>query len=134
MTAPSAPSAEDTPPPFAKRRQVEHAERAVRSVHVSVLKPNPTVEVTKHPLTASPTVLTVPAHAFASTASASPAAPVASAPPPAPTDGAGQDVNQQVAPDESESRVSQSTTPAKKGFWHRLNVFKRKNADAKEKQ
>jgi serine/threonine protein kinase len=70
----------------------------------------------------------------ADAATASPVGPTSSAatvvqpasPPP--------EVNQPVASDTPEPSASPSPTPAKKGFWHKLNVFKKKTADTKDKQ
>jgi eukaryotic-like serine/threonine-protein kinase len=64
-------------------------------------------------------------------------APVASAAPSAltaPIASVAQDADEPVAPVAAESVAPQDAPPAKRGFWSRLNVFKRKSADAKEKQ
>jgi eukaryotic-like serine/threonine-protein kinase len=65
-------------------------------------------------------------------------APVASATPlalTAPIASVAQDAAEPVAPAVApESAAPQEAPPAKRGFWSRLNVFKRKSADTKDKQ
>ena len=61
-----------------------------------------------------------------------PAAPALVVPAPV-VAGQAQTVSQPVAPDVPESTESPDATPAKKGFWSKLNVFKKRSADAKEK-
>jgi serine/threonine protein kinase len=63
-------------------------------------------------------------------------APVAASAPVVPASSAesqAQNVTQPVAPDVPESTESPDATPAKKGFWSKLNVFKKRGADAKDK-
>ena len=45
-----------------------------------------------------------------------------------------QDVNEPVSADATESGASQDPAPAKRHFWSKLNVFKKKKADENEKQ
>jgi len=70
-----------------------------------------------------------PAEITAPVAAATPApviAPIASVAP---------EAEEPVAPEPAEPVVAQDAPPpAKRGFWSKLNVFKKKNADAKEKQ
>jgi eukaryotic-like serine/threonine-protein kinase len=66
---------------------------------------------------------------LAQTATAAPAADVVE--PVAPDAVA---VVEPVAPNAPEPAAAQNTPPAKRGFWSKLNVFKKKSADAKEKQ
>jgi hypothetical protein len=46
----------------------------------------------------------------------------------------GQEVNQASAPEQAEAGVSPATTQKKRTFWNKLNVFKKKSLDTKEKQ
>jgi eukaryotic-like serine/threonine-protein kinase len=92
-----------TRPRLSKARQFMPAKRAIQAVATS-----PAASAPKE----------------AQTASAAPAAPVAS-----PT----QQVDNPVAPEAAEPAVPQETPTPKKSFWGKLNVFKKRSADTKEK-
>jgi tRNA A-37 threonylcarbamoyl transferase component Bud32 len=92
----------------ATRTVAQHLKSAARSVEIeAVVETSPAVEAQA----AQPSAATV--------------APKANPEP---------DVNTPVAADAAQSGASQDPTPAKKHFWSKLNVFKKKNADANEKQ
>jgi serine/threonine-protein kinase len=97
----------------AKRPVVQHAKRAA---------PPPAevgVVVEAAPVTEAPAV------AAAVNSSAPAAAPVASPEP---------EVSAPVAVDAAQPGASQDPAPAKRHFWSKLNVFRKKNADSNEKQ
>jgi serine/threonine-protein kinase len=110
-----------TTPPVAKPANIQHLRYAARSTKISVLEPHQAV-------LASPKALTVPVPSNSPT----PAPPISSAATAAPVAGA-ESVDQETPSDTADPSVPQAGTPAKRGFWSRLNVFKRKGADAKEK-
>jgi serine/threonine protein kinase len=128
-TPPSHQIAADTMPQPAKPTEAPHAKRVPRSVRVSVFEPHP-VAVTPH------TALIVPAPLTLPTARSTPVGPISSAAAPvspqsSPTAGpasATQDANEPPAATGAESGVSQDPVPAKKGFWRKLNVFKKQSA------
>jgi eukaryotic-like serine/threonine-protein kinase len=102
----------------AKPSQIQHAKRvlqpAAAPAEVSVFDPNP-LALAPHK------ALTAPAPAPASSVSTTP-----------PTES--QDVSAPAAADSPEPVAAPDPAPAKKGFWSKLNVFKKKNPEAKEKQ
>jgi serine/threonine protein kinase len=117
---------------------VKPAKRAARSVPASVAEPRPAVEAAKHTQTTAPTALTVPAAVPAPnalttpTARPTPAGSIPSAETPSAPASPGQDANQPVASDAGDSSASSAPTPAKKHFWNKLNVFKKKKSEPKE--
>jgi hypothetical protein len=122
-------------PAFDRFRQVAPATAPWQRLHIAPPRfataktpvfaetpPRPKVVVVQHAKRVAPAELT---------------APVAAAPAPviAPVASVAPEVDEPVAPDAPEPAVAQDAPPpAKKGFWSKLNVFKKKNADAKEKQ
>jgi serine/threonine-protein kinase len=140
-----APAPVGTTRRVATHAAVQHAKRTARSVPASVPEPHPAVEASKHqqqtaaPPTAS-TALTVPAAVPAPsalttpTARSAPAGSLPSAETPSAPASAGQDANQPVASQAEESGVSPAPTPAKKHFWNKLNVFKKKKSEPNEDQ
>jgi serine/threonine-protein kinase len=99
-------------PQLSKPVEIQHVKRAARSAEVSVFAPHPASAASNSALTA----------------------PTADPAPAAPTPSIAQDVNEPVAADGTEPDASQGKTPTKRRFWSKLNVFKRKSADAKETQ
>ena len=102
-----------TTPPIAKPAKIQRMRYAARSTEIDALAPRPRLIV--------PTNSPTPADA---TPSAAIVAPVAGA----------EAVDEPLPSDTAEPSVPQASTPAKRGFWSRMNVFKRKSADEKEKQ
>jgi eukaryotic-like serine/threonine-protein kinase len=85
--------------------------------------PRPKAAVVQHAKRVAPAEVTAPVAAATPAPVTAPIASVAT------------EVEEPVAPEPAEPVVSQDAPPpAKKGFWSKLNVFKKKNADAKEKQ
>lgn len=101
-----------TTPPIAKPAKIQQMRYAARSTGIDALAPRPRLTV--------PTNSPTPADA---TPSAAIVAPVAGA----------EAVDEPVPSYTAEPSVPQASTPAKRGFWSRMNVFKRKSADEKEK-
>lgn len=139
--AAGAPTHVETTRRVATHAAVQHAKRTAPSVAASVAEPHPAVEASKHQQqTAAPTALTVPAAVPAPnalttpTARSAPAGSIPSAETPSAPASAGQDANQPVTSEAGESDVSSAPTPAKKHFWNKLNVFKKKKSEPKEDQ
>jgi serine/threonine-protein kinase len=132
-TPPRAPVAVDTTQRVAKRTIVRHAKRALKSTDVGVFDPLPAAKASHSALAlpTAPAASLAPAPAASSTASAASSGSFAT---PGPTATAAQDVNEPVAADAAEPRTSQDPAPAKRHFWSKLNVFRKKKADANEKQ
>jgi serine/threonine protein kinase len=98
-----------TAPRLAKPEEKHGSKRAAEA---SVFEPPPPAQTSNHDLT-EPTPspkLTIP------------------------TASVGQDVNQASASERAEVGVSPATTQKKRNFWNKLNVFKKKSLDTKEKQ
>ncbi len=121
-----------TSPPVAKPAEIEHMHirYAAQSADFGVLESHPAV-LAPHKALAVPTSNPAPSAPASSVATA---APVVGAAMVAPTAGNVPEVDQPAPPDAVDPGVPQASTPAKRGFWSRLKVFKRKSADAKEKQ
>ena len=136
-----APAHVGTTRRVATHAPVQHAKRTARSVPASVAEPHPAVEASKHQQqSAASTALTVPAAVPAPNAlttptpRSAPAGSIPSAETPSAPASAGQDADQPVASEAGESGVSSVPTPAKKHFWNKLNVFKKKKSEPKEDQ
>jgi eukaryotic-like serine/threonine-protein kinase len=114
MTPRGAPAAADATERPAKRPVVQHAKRDARPAEVGAVVP-------------VGAVVQVGAVTEAGTANSSAAAEAPKANPE-------PDVNAPVAADAAESGASQDPAPAKRHFWSKLNVFKKKSADASDKQ
>jgi hypothetical protein len=140
MTPHGAPARVDTTRRVAAHAVVKPAKRTARSVPASVAEPRPAVEALKQPQATAPTALTVPAGVPASnalttpTARSAPAGSIPSAETQSAPASAGQEANQPVASEAGESGVSPAPTPAKKHFWNKLNVFKKKKPEPNEGQ
>jgi serine/threonine protein kinase len=102
------------PKPAAKRpvvqQVVQHPKRAARSTEVGVLAP-------PAPIASAPLAVPLPI-------AEPPAAPVS----------VEQDVSPPVASEPTDPAAPQVAPAPKKHFWNKLNVFKKKNADPKDKQ
>lgn len=121
-TPPSEPIAVATTPGLVKPARVRHAKPvAPLAISVSTTNPAPVAPASRP----APPVPSAPPAPVAQVSSSAPAAPVASA---------AQDFNQPVADDGAAPEASPATAKPKKGFWHRLNVFKRKSSEEKDKQ
>jgi serine/threonine protein kinase len=130
MTPPAAPAAVDTTLRAVSRTKVRHVKRAARFTDADAFDPLSAAK-------ASHNALAIPAAPAASLAPAPPTsnpASAASSATPGPSATAAQDVNEPVADDAAEPRTSQDPAPAKRHFWSKLNVFKKKKADTNEKQ
>jgi eukaryotic-like serine/threonine-protein kinase len=95
-------------PQVAKPVAARHRKYPARSGEFSVLEPHPAAAE-------SGTSAVVPANS-----------PVPAA--------AAQEVSEPVAGEGPDPVGSQTSAPAKRGFWSKLNVFKKRSSDAKEKQ
>jgi serine/threonine protein kinase len=104
MTPPRVDTDLATSPPVAKPVDIQHRKHPAPSAQISVLAPPPAAVAATVP----DTTPTIPAAAL--------------------------EVSGPVAPDPVDPVGSQAPAPAKRGFWSKLNVFKKKNSDAKEKQ
>jgi serine/threonine-protein kinase len=98
-----------TTPPLAKPAQKHGSKRAAEA---SVFEPPPPAQTSNH----------------------DPAEPTSSPELTVPTANVGQDVNQASAPEQAEVGVSPAPTQKKRTLWNKLNVFKKKSLDTKEKQ
>jgi eukaryotic-like serine/threonine-protein kinase len=109
-----APAVANPKPPAAKRpvvqQVVQHPKRAARSTEVGVLAP-------PAPIASAPLAVPLPI-------AEPPAAPV----------NVEQDVSPPVASEPTDPAAPQVAPAPKKHFWNKLNVFKKKNADPKDKQ
>jgi serine/threonine protein kinase len=109
-----APAVANPKPPAAKRpvvqQVVQHPKRAARSTEVGVLAP-------PAPIASAPLAVPLPI-------AEPPAAPVS----------VEQDVSPPVASEPTDPAAPQVAPAPKKHFWNKLNVFKKKNADPKDKQ
>jgi serine/threonine protein kinase len=98
-----------TSPPVAKPVDIQYRKHPARSAESSVLAPPPAAVESDQAATVLVTT--------------TPAIPDAT-----------QEVSEPVAADRVDPMGSQAPAPAKKRFWSKLNVFKKKSSDAKEKQ
>jgi eukaryotic-like serine/threonine-protein kinase len=112
------------PPDFAINTTPHRVETAALPTRPRLFKPRqlkPAKPATRAIVAISPPAAS--AATVAQTASSAPPAAIAS-----PT----QQADNPVAPEAPEPAAAQETPAPKKGFWGKLNVFKKKNADSKE--
>ncbi len=133
MTPPAAPAAAvDTTLLAASPTKVRHVKRAARFTDVGAFDPLPAAKASHSTLAipaAAPAVSLAPAPPTFSPASATSSASLAT---PGPTAAAAQDVNEPVAAEGTESGDPQTTAPAKRHFWSKLNVFKKRRKSTGE--